>query len=212
MKLKNEHGFTLPELLIGVFLVALLAYGFAMAMLQFVIGYQETRDYLKLQQEMLYVVDAIRHGYVKQGLNINQPLIGLLTAQKVSFNVEGSSITMVPVDGDFGLRYWARVHKDQNGRVLLSAQYGYQHLSNLVIFPSSEERIGRENKFQITELKFENLTPSQPHPYLVRFTVTGRVRFRERSRRQTQADDLRLNIKYAQFESTVYVGNADKNQ
>ena len=209
--LNNERGFTLTELIASIFLIGLLGYGFVMAMLQFVIGYQETRDYLALQHQMLNVFDIIRHGYVKEGLNTEQALIGLLTAQEVVLSHAGNDITKIPVGGNLGVRHWARITHDSNsGQMFITAQYGYQHLARERIFPAPGrvDMIGRENKFMITELRFENLTPDLDSARLVNIQMTGRVRFREMGRGQDRAEDLRRNVRFVKFENTVFLGNS----
>ena len=215
-RFNDEKGFTLTELIGSIFLIGLLGYGFTLAMLQFVIGYQETRDYLYLQQQMLNVFDKIRHGHVIDGINHDQPLIGLLTAQQVSFNYERNSIEKIPVDGDtgFSARHWVRVfHNPITGHIHITGQYGFQVIQGTPrIFPSNDERIGREFKFQITELRFEDLTEHLETPQLVNIRMTGRVRFRAQGARQRPEEDLRRNVRYVQFENTVYIGNADKQQ
>jgi len=212
MRLRDSYGFTLTELLASVVLVGILALGFAMAMFEFTIGFQETREYLQLQREMLAAFDAMRHGYVKDTLNLTQPLIGLLSAKKTTISTDGQSITIIPIDGDVGgSRFYARFSRNgRDGTLLLNAQYGHNIGNNLQVFPQKKDLIGRENKYQITQLRFENLTPGLEFSQLIRITMTGRVRFRERSSRQTQTDDIRLNVRYAQFETIVFIGNADK--
>jgi len=211
MRLPDNNGFTLTELLASVVLVGLLAIGFATAMYEFALGFQETREYLQLQREMLAAFDAMRHGYVKQNLNLNEPLIGLLSAKKITIGNDQQSITIVPIDGDVGSRYYARFSRNgRDGTLMLNAQYGHYIGNNIQVLPLKKELVGRENKYQITQLRFENLTPGLEFSQLIRITMTGKVRFRERSRRQTQSEDIRLNVRYAQFETIVFIGNADK--
>jgi prepilin-type N-terminal cleavage/methylation domain-containing protein len=222
MKYSNEKGFTLPELLVGIVLVSLLAYGFAMAMLQFLVGYQETRDYMSLQQQMLNLVDYIRHGYVVEGVNHNQPLIGLMTAQVVTIGDGGGAIRMEPVDGHIGFRHWARIHHESgSGHVYITAQYGLHHINRTRIFPQGRvEHVGRDNKFEITDLQFYNESRfDEENPHLVRFVMTGRVRHRRRGRAllrsnqvQSIEEDLKQNVRFVQFENTVFIGNADKSR
>jgi len=211
MRLRGSEGFTLTELLASVVLVGVLAYGFATAMYEFVIGFQETREFMQLQQEMLATFDALRHGYVRENLNLTQPLIGLLSAKKITIGTDGQTITIVPIDGDVGSRFYARFSRNaRDGTIMLNAQYGHYIGNNIQVFPRKKELIGRESKYQISQLRFENLTPDEEFMRLIRITMTGRVRFRERGRRQTQAEDIRLNVRYAQFETMVFIGNADK--
>jgi len=211
MSVKNTYGFTLTELMATAILASILALGFATAMYQYVLSYQESRDFIKLQQDMIAAFDAMRHGYVRRNLNLDQPLIGLLSAQTISFGPDGQSITIIPLDGGSGSRYFARFSRyARDGSIMLNAQYGHFTGNNIVVFPSKPERVGREAKYQITRLFFEDLTPNLDKSHLIRISMTGRVRFRERGRRQTQLEDLQYNIRYVQFETTVFLGNADK--
>jgi len=93
---------------------------------------------------------------------------------------------------------------------MLNAQYGHFTGNNIRVFPNKVEQVGKENKYQITQLVFEDLTPEVELSRLIRISMTGRVRFRERSKRQTQTEDILLNVRYAQFETMVHIGNADK--
>jgi prepilin-type N-terminal cleavage/methylation domain-containing protein len=223
-KLFNERGFTLTELLAATILVSLLAVGFATAMLQFVIGYQESRDFYRLQQDMLKVMDAIRHGYFVRGIHtqtyMQYPLIGLLTAQQVTISYLGDTITMFPVESGLGIgrQQWVRIKRDNaTGQVLLDYQYLNQSGANIVIFPSVKAKAGRENKFRMTNLRFTNLTPGEEMTKLIRVTMEGQVRHRIRNRSingrlQSQVLDQQLNIRKVAFETTVFIGNADKDK
>jgi len=210
MKLKNSFGFTLIELLATAILATILSIGFATAMYQYVLSFQESKDYIKLQQDMIDTINFIRHGYIKRNLNLTEAMIGLLSAQDVKISLDGQTITIIPLDGRGSSRYYARFSRNRNGTILLTAQHGHVIGNNIMVFPSKLEYVGREAKYQITRLSFENLTPDLEKMRLVKISMTGRVRFRERGRRQTQLEDLQNNIRYAQFETTVFIGNADK--
>ncbi|MCK9330714.1 MAG: prepilin-type N-terminal cleavage/methylation domain-containing protein [Candidatus Cloacimonetes bacterium] len=214
MVLKNENGFTLVEVISSVVLVTVLALGFFIALTHFVTSYQETKDFLTLQEELLKVVNQIRHGYIDSRVaNIDRPLIGLMTAQSVKLGRIGEYIEIIPVDGDYGARSWAKYHVDRDGRLLLTARYGYEggH-TNHVIFPSSTEKIGRYYKYRITDIKFQDLTKDiAPTTFLVKMYIQGMVRFREKAKGQSDEEDRVLNTKYVEYETIIYLGNADKN-
>lgn len=213
MILNNNKGITLVELVAAMALIGILSLGFFIGMTNFVTTYQETRDFLQLQRELYDVMSYVRHGYVKRNVNDETALIGLLTAQKVQVHQSGREMTLVPVDGDYGARHWVRYSLDYHGRMILNAQYGYRHISNEVLFPKKDQFIGRQLKYQITDLRFQDLTSETAGTaYLVRVYVQGMVRFRERGKNQSEADDMRLNRRYIEYETTVFVGNADKNQ
>ncbi|MCL1827129.1 MAG: prepilin-type N-terminal cleavage/methylation domain-containing protein [Candidatus Cloacimonetes bacterium] len=217
----NQRGFSLAELMLSTVLMSLLAYGFALAMLQFVIGFQETRDYISLQKDMLNVMNLIRQGTPIDGIHTSlwsdHPLIGLLTAQKVTFSYNNDAMTMSPVRGSDPLnRMWVRIKHERNtGRVLMD--YQFQNLSkfNEVIFPTDKEKIGRDNRFRITRLDFTNLTPHLEQPDLISIYMVGEVRYRVRGRisknkLMSQEDDLQMNVQRLILQTTVFVSNADK--
>jgi hypothetical protein len=207
--------------MVETMLVSLLTYGFAMAMLQFVIAYQENRDIIQLQRDMLFVMENIRHGLHIEGVHTNPyndyPLIGLQTAQRVSINHLQNSITMSPIRGsDPMTRMWVRVkHEPNTGRVLMDFQFINQTKLGVVIFPSSQAQIGRESRFRMTRLQFTNETPGEEQPQLIRVRMEGQVRFRQRGRinprrLMTVEQDQKMNIRRIVFETYVYVGNSNK--
>jgi prepilin-type N-terminal cleavage/methylation domain-containing protein len=222
-KIFNQKGFTLSELMAATVLVSLLTYGFAMAMLQFVIAFQENRDLVILQQDMLHVMNHVRQGLIIDGVHNNvhndYPILGLTTAQRVSINHQNNAITMSPVGGSDALtRMWSRIRHDQNtGIVLFDYQFRSQSRFGEVIFPSTRTRQTRDNRFRMTNLQFTDITPGpqQPLPRLIRVSMEGQVRFRERGRinprrLQTVEQDQKMNIRRIAFETIVYVGNSDK--
>ena len=46
--------------------------------------------------------------------------------------------------------------------------------------------------------------------YLLGIHIVGRVRFRERLSKQNVADDIRLNTKTIEYNTSVYLANAGK--
>jgi prepilin-type N-terminal cleavage/methylation domain-containing protein len=222
-KIFNQKGFTLAELMVATILVSLLTYGFALAMLQFVIAYQENRDLILLQQDMMYVMNHVRQGVVIDGIHNNEyndfPLLGLQTAQRISINHTNNALTMSPVRGSDALtRMWSRIrHEQHTGRVLFDYQFHSQSKFGEVIFPSTRTRHGQESRFRMTNLQFTDITPGprQLQPQLVMVKMEGQVRFRERGRinprrLMTVEQDQQMNIRRIEFETVVYVGNADK--
>jgi len=221
IKSLDERGFTLAELVVATMLVTLLAYGFAMGMLQFVIGYQETRDFIQLQRDMLAVVNTARRGFAIRGVHdspyLDAPLVGLLTAQKVSVNHNRDTITISPVGGDDPInRIWARLrHNINTGEVLYDYQFGSVSRFGLVLFPTVKDRIGRVNRYRITRLEFNNPYPEYEQPQLISIIIEGSVRYRQRGRIDrrrllTEEQDQKLNVRSVRFDSIIYVGNADK--
>jgi prepilin-type N-terminal cleavage/methylation domain-containing protein len=209
MKNMNQRGFTLTEVIAAVVLVGLLGYGFAMAMLQFVTSYQETRDYIQLQQEMVNTINTIRNGYIPP--RVDTPLFGLLTANEVVINRESNSIRVLPLDSDFAIPQWATYSLDpREGSIKVSGMFRVRSINNERIFPSRILKVGNQNKFQITKLEFIDMFPDEEIKTLIKFTITGSVRFRQARRGQTSDEDLRQNVRFATFEVVTYLGNSDK--
>jgi prepilin-type N-terminal cleavage/methylation domain-containing protein len=210
MKTLNQRGFTLTEVIAAVVLVGLLGYGFAMAMLMFITSYQETRDYVQLQQDMVNAINTIRHGYIAP--RVDTPLFGLLTATDVFFNDARNSVHVVPLDADFAIPQWAIYFLDsREGSLKVSGMFHMNTIRGDRIFPSSDVKIGNQNKFQITQLRFEDATRFTRNISVVKFTITGSVRFRQARRGQSTEEDLRQNVRFATFEVVTYLGNSDKS-
>jgi prepilin-type N-terminal cleavage/methylation domain-containing protein len=210
MKISNYRGFTLTEVIAAVALVGLLGYGFTMAMLQFVTSYQETRDYIQLQQEMIETINIVRHGYITSRSS-EVPLFGLLTAHKVTFNTERNSVRVAPLDADFVIPQWATYfHNTRDGTIRVSGMFRVTPKRNEIIFPRKIVMVGNESKFQIVHFEFEDVTEYGVFTSLVKLTITGRVRFRQARRGQSGLEDARQNVRYATFEVITFLGNSDK--
>jgi len=219
----NNHGFTLPEMIAAIFLFSLLAYGFTLGMLQFVLNYQETRDFIQLQNDMLNVIQTVKHGYFAKGIHDNvsleTPLVGLLTAQRVSIPNLNEQITIYPIEWDrYGVdRYWSRIRLDQNsGKVFLDGQFATQYVYNKQLFPTQNEKAGRDQRFRVTKLEFQDLTSESDVSRLVNIVIEGEVRYRTRgfnakNKLQSLDDDRKMNVRKVVFENTVYLGNSDKS-
>lgn len=205
---KNQKGFTLTELIAGIVLVTLLFTGFTIFYMQFLKGLFEMREFNQLQEDVLYTFESMRHGYAKKNINDKKGLIGLLTAQTVAISTNNSAVTITPIITDTGSRYWAKYSLDNEGRILLNAQYGLYHISNQVIFPSSSEKVGREYKYQVTNFKISNLTSGGNFVKLVRIKIDAEVRYRQRGLDQNRVEDQKQNIGNVSFETVVYIDNA----
>ena len=183
--------------------------------------YQEVRLYTQLQEELFDAVETMRYGYAKAdvtgGINDldrdKEGLIGLFTARKVEFGTGGSSITIYPplVDQTFGEEgYWSRFYLDENKHLRVSARYGVKVIQNELVFPSGIHKIGDEYQFEITELNFTPIKTIQDKIYVLGIHIKARVRFREKLKGQTIEDDIRLNTKSIEYNTSVYMANANK--
>lgn len=214
-QIRNDKGFSLAELVASLPLVALVFIVIAISVINFITTYEETRLYAQLQQELFETIETIRHGYALDGITDDEGLIGLLTAQHVDIGYANNSIKIVPIVpgetiGDDN--YWARFHVDNDGRLILNAQYGLQYINNRVIFPQSDERIGNQYKFRITNRNdvFIDKTPLiLDETYLVGIRLQGEVRFRERGRNQSIDEDRIRNTKTIEYNTKVFLGNKD---
>jgi type II secretory pathway pseudopilin PulG len=213
MKLFNESGFTIIELLVSTFLSAVLLFGFALAMLQFVVTFQETREFSVLQQDIFYLFDCMRHGHAVSYVSDNKqsPLICLLTAKKVNFDNNNGSIHIIPTDGDVGMRKYAKYTLDNKGQVFLMVQNAAASRT-IQIFPRKNKNINQkaENKYAITEIKYENLSAMEENVSLLKIEITAKVRHRPKKAKQTNEQDLAQNVRFVHFENTIYIGNTDK--
>ena len=98
--IKNQKGFTLTELIAGIGLVSLLFVGFTIFLIQFVNNFKEINEFNTLQHELLSTIEAMRYGYVKVGVNENESLMWLMTANKFNistFRPVSSSISLCKV-------------------------------------------------------------------------------------------------------------------
>jgi hypothetical protein len=214
-QIRNEKGFSLPELIASLPLVALVFIVIAIAVISFITTYEETRLYAQLQQELFETIETIRHGYAMAGVTDEEGLIGLLTARQVDIGYANNSIKIIPIVPGEALgddNYWVRYHVDNDGRLILNAQYGLQYINNRVIFPQSDEKIGNQYKFRITNRNdvFVDKTPlGSDETFLVGIRLQGEVRFRERGRNQSLEEDRLQNTKTIEYNTQVFLGNKD---
>ncbi|HOE90407.1 MAG TPA: prepilin-type N-terminal cleavage/methylation domain-containing protein [Candidatus Cloacimonadota bacterium] len=208
--INNQKGFTLTELIAGVALTTLLFAGFIMFLLQFYGNFKEIAEYNTLQHELLETIEALRYGYVKQGVNDNESIIGLLTANNVNIASNNKSVTITPIVVKAGERHWASYSLSAKGEIILNAVYGIKNINGEVIFPKSKEVIDKNLKYKITEFQIRNISPFISDKIsLVSIVIEGQVRFRPKQSGQNKVEDERLNTKSARFETKVYISNYD---
>ena len=204
--IKNQKGFTLTELIAGIGLVSLLFVGFTIFLIQFVNNFKEINEFNTLQHELLSTIEAMRYGYVKVGVNENESLIGLMTANKVNIATNGKAVTITPIVTKAGERHWANYTLSPKGEIVLSAVYGIKSINNEVIFPKSKEVIDKALKYRITNFYIANSSPVVSNDIsLVTITIEGQVRFRPKASGQNREEDQRLNTRTARFETTVFI-------
>lgn len=214
-KIRNEKGFSLPELIASLPLVALVFIVIAIAVISFITTYEETRLYAQLQQELFEAVETIRHGFPVDGVSDDEGLFGLMTARKVDIGLGNNSIRIIPIVPGASLEeenYWARFYVDNEGQLLYSAQYGLDFVNERVIFPNSDKRIGNQYQFRLTNRNdvFLNKTPpAVGEILLVGVRLVGQVRFRERGSNQSVEEDIQMNTKTIEFNTQVFLGNSD---
>ena len=220
--LNNAKGIALTELLAAIPLTILVFVILIIGIVNFVTTYQEVRLYTQLQEELFDAVETMRYGYTKAdvtgGINDldreKEGLIGLLTARKVEFGT-GGSITIYPpsVDQTFGEEgYWSRFYLDENKHLRVSARYGVKVFQNELVFPSGINKVGNDYQFQITELNFTPIKSIQDKIYVLGIHIKARVRFREKLKDQSIEDDINLNTKSIEYNTSVYMANANKKK
>lgn len=208
----NQKGFTLSELVAGIALSTLLFAGFTMFLVQFVINFNEIREYNQLQHELIHTLKSMRIGYPIKGKTDNFQLIGMLTANKVNIASNRRSVTITPIIINTGQKHWLRYKLDAKGRILMDGQYNIHFINNEVIFPTSKDVIDKQLKYRVTNFTITDITPPNPKnkTYYVKISIEGVVRFRPRKNDQSRDEDEKLNTKKASFETTVFISNFDK--
>ncbi len=208
---RNQNGFTLTELVAGIALSTLLFAGFTMFLVQFVINFNEIKEFNQLQHDMIHTLKTMRYGYPIKGKSDDFQLIGLLTANKVSIASNGQSMTITPIIPHTGQKHWLRYKLDAKGRILMDGQYNIHFINNQVVFPTSKDIIDKQLKYRITNFTIRNMsTFTLPKISLVKVSIDGVVRFRPRKNNQSREEDEKLNTKKASFETTVFISNFDK--
>jgi hypothetical protein len=221
-KMRNERGMMLPDLVaslpLGVIVMAVMTF----SVINFLIAYNDLRDYTKLQDDLLQAVETLRYGYVQRGVNTNsQPLCGVLTANQVLLNESGNSVTFV-VDSDPSISIRSRYMINGEGMLYLRGNYGSQLFSSpfsssgdVPIFPKSDRRVDGELKFRIlnpsrvfNDIVSETDTSTQTdYIRLLGVNIEAQVRFRPRSNDQSEAEDLRTNTRRIEYNTKIYVPN-----
>jgi len=209
-KLGKESGVSLIEVAAALPLGALVLVLLAIAISNFLITYEETRLYVQLQEELFNAVESIRYGFAKAGVTEMVGLIGLLSAENVVIRPDRQAITIKPlviIQGSNEDLYSADFYLE-SGELKTSARYNTLYYQNERVFPTGNRLIGGEKQFRITDLRF---TPEKYYYndiYILGIDIEARVRFRARSSGQSVEEDLRINTRTINYNTSVFLGNS----
>lgn len=202
----NNEGFTIIELVASVLLAALVFFMMTLTIVNFFNTFQEMRDLTELQDETMNALQIIRYGYIDKFMS--DQVIGLNSANVVQISQAQNYITIKPVQKNTGMPYYLTYSTDARGRLIVSGQYGNYSVSPKAIFPRDETKIGRDLKYRVASVTFQNVTPgTTPHPALVRITLKTQVRFRQRDKTESIQDDVERNIRTVNYSTVVFVSN-----
>jgi len=210
-KVKNNSGVSLPELVASIPLAALVFIILALAIVNFITTYEETKLYIQLQDELFQAIETIRHGVVKENVTDGEGIIGVLTAGRVSIQNAGHFIKILPVIVTQGLgeeSYKANFWLDDKNQLVANGRYGIKTFNNHVVFPSGNRKIGNVNMFQITKLKFTPQKGNSNEVGLLGIEIEAQVRFRKKLTKQTAEEDKEKNTKRIKYKTSIIVGNA----
>lgn len=206
-KFEDRSGITLIDLVASLPLVTLVIIILTLAMLNFVNAYEETKLFTQLQDELFYVIESMRQGYLKQGVT-DEGLIGLLTADNVE-RLSGSSVMIKPVIIEQGTNYYARYFLSDTGQMMLTLQYKYKLYQNERIFPTGTSKIGNIPQFRITNQDIFSVEKGTIEDIAVLgIKLVAQVRFRKRSPRQSSEDDILQNTRTITYRTSVFVGGS----
>ncbi len=212
--LKNNKGYSLIEIIAGLPLVALVFVIFGIGTVHFVTNFQEVKLYSQLQQDLFEAIEVMRHGYMCEGVTDNEGLIGIATAKKVTISASGNSIKVMPLTLNTveEEHYWVRYIVNDDMQLETKGSYGINRYQNKMLFPATPIKyIGREPQFTIKNpMQIWNVTETdaQGNPLMLNIKLIGQVRFREKTRDQTNEDDIRKNTKTITYETSVFLGNS----
>ena len=212
----NQKGYYLADLVASLPLALLIILAFTFVVMNFLTTYEEVKLYTQLQDELFAAVETMRYGYSIDNVTGNpsdpaeqkEGLIGLITANDVTIGLSHRSITLTPVILTPGLPYYSEFYLDTNNHLRASAKYGLKSFSDKLIFPSGLKKIGGQHQFRILELNFIPEKIVQDKIYLLGIQIKAQVRFREKSIKQTAEEDIRLNTKTIEYQTSVFITNA----
>ena len=220
--LKNRDGYTLMELVavlpMGLIIMAALTVG----TLHFVKTYQEIRLYSELQKQVFETIETIRYGYAKSPITDGKILIGISNAYKIIFpqlsnaSAGYSEITLKPVDLESPngeTESYAKFYLNRHNELMMDANYNGRTFREK-IFPKENKKIGKFWQYEIINKDlFYNVTPNYQETglvQLVKIHIVARVRLRKKGKDQNTKEDIRVNTKTVDFETTLFASNVKK--
>ncbi len=214
--IKNQKGVSLLEMVVALPLAVMVLAGLSVAILNFIINYQEVKLYTQLQEDLFNAIETIRYGYTYENVTEDEGLIGLATARNASIGITDNSLLIKPViiDQSFGSNsHWSRFRIDGNGHMNVYSRYGVLHFEEAKqVFPSTKTKMfGNEPQFKI-------LNPNTAwqiikrdgsgNAVLVKIELEAQVRFRERQPDQSFDEDKEKNLRKIKYETSIFVGNS----
>lgn len=213
--LRNNKGYSLIEIIAGIPLTVLVFTIFAIGILHFVTTFQEVKLYNQLSQDLFDAIEIMRHGYMYDGVTDDEGLIGFTTAKKVQIGTSRNSIKVTPLVTNINLEddYWVTYAVNDDKQIEINGQYGFTPFpERKTIFPSTPiNYIDREPQFTIKNPRQIWTVIKQDanyNPLMVNIKLVGQVRFREKTRSQSNEDDIRKNTRTITYETSVFLGNS----
>jgi len=218
--LKNNSGTTLIELVASIPLGIIVFLILTIVLINFMTSYNDTRLFIQLQEELFDSIEIIRHGFEYERLTGSsddppgqkKDIIGLLTAKEAVIGTAGRYLEVYPINlQGAGWVSKAKFYISDNGELKIDLTYPLGHASGERIFPLGEgknKKIGNELQFRVVNSNIFSLVKGTPEkPEMIGIHLIGQVRFREKSKKQSQEEDLRLNTKQIDYYTEVFVGN-----
>lgn len=218
-KLNNERGLLLPDLVaslpLGVIVLAVMTF----SVINFLVAYEDIRDYTQCQDELFQAVETIRYGYVQSGVVNDRSLCGMMSANVVTSS-SGNNLKL-EVDGDPMTTILSEYSIDGSGQLSLRGRYGSQLFyvsgstgNTIKIFPTSDRRIDGQLKYRIinpnsafSPLKVDEGEHGTNRIRLLDINLEAQVRFRERDNGQSTEEDLRVNTRNITYQTKIFIPN-----
>lgn len=213
MRILNQRGLTLMEILASMPLYIIVSGILSMAMVHFITVYQETRAYVMLQNQMMKSIETLRYGYTKPFVTDTKGILGLLSAKSCRIGYFSNNITLKPVNtaaSAINANDYTRFWLDQsNGSLLTEGRYGVQTYTSEYVFPTDQTKVGQKFQYRLTKLEFSNQYPggSSSNSKLLGIHMVGEVRYRERQPGQSAGQDKEFNVRSVDLNTQVYLGN-----
>ncbi len=217
--LNNDKGYSLMEIIAGLPLVTLVFVIFGIGIVHFAVTFQEVKLYTQLQEDLFNAIDIMRHGYMVDGVTDNEGLIGLSTAKSIEIGSSRNSIIIKPLvlNPDLEHVYYVQYIVNDDMQLETEGLYGLNRYQKKIIFPSTPIKyIDGKPQFTIKNPReVWSITPNtgdeNGNPLMVDIKLVGQVRFREKIRNQSNAEDIKKNTRTITYETSIYLGNAHAN-